>query len=257
MSFLVVSAAIGGAGLLYNGYKSIKQNAEANKIDKNNPRPDYQIPDEYKQNVAMAKHMAQIGLPQQQYNNQLNAINQNQAATIGALSRSANPGANLAAIVRGGDNATANLNAQDAAARQNNDRYYIGQNAALGQQKLAQQQYNKFDKYTEDYNKSAALRGASAQNLQNGINGAAGLASSLYGMNQLSAPASQTAQNSLGPRVAPQSLSDAQIQASALPEFEFNKTPMAQPMAMNQIGPYTRYASPVPYFNQFHYTDNF
>lgn len=173
MAFAAVSAGIGAAGLLYGGIKSISQNSKANSIDVANPRPTYQIPDEYKQNVAMANQMARIGIPQQQYNNQINGINQNQAGAIQALSNSANPGAGLASIVRGGNAATGNLNAQDAAQRQANQRFAIGENSQLGAQKLAAQQYNAFDKYSENFNQSQALRGAAAQNLQNGFDAAA------------------------------------------------------------------------------------
>jgi len=174
-----VSAGIGAVGLGTSIYKSIKQGSEASAINKNNPRPTYQIPDEYKQNYLMAQHMAQTGIPTQQYNNQLNNINRNQAGAVGALGASANPAGGLASIVRAGDDATNKLNGQDATARQGNERYAIGQNGILGQQELAAQQYNKFDKYSENYNKAAALQGASNANLQNGINGAAGVASGL------------------------------------------------------------------------------
>jgi hypothetical protein len=182
VSFVAVSAGVGAASLGVGIYKSIKQGHQASQIDKNNQRPTYDIPQEYKDNAAYAKQMAGVGLPQQQYNNQLNAINRNQAGGIFTLSRSANPGANLAALVRAGNDANGNLNAQDAAARQSNMRLFLGQNAALGQQRLAQQQYNKFDKYTEDYNKAAALRGASNQNLNNAVSGAAGMATGLASM---------------------------------------------------------------------------
>lgn len=186
MSFLVVSAAIGAGSALYGIGKSISQSSQANNIDKGNPRPSYVIPDEYKQNVLAAQNMARVGLPSQQYNNQVNAINRNQAGGLGALARSANPGASVASIVRQGDDANNQLNAQDAQARQTNERYAIGQNAQLGSQKLAQQQYNKFDNYTEQYNKSAALRGAANQNLQGAVNGASQMATNLYGINQMS-----------------------------------------------------------------------
>jgi hypothetical protein len=184
LSFLIVSAAIGAGSALYGVGKSISQSAQANKIDKNNQRGTYTIPDEYKQNLAMAKNMAQVGLPQQQYNNQLNGIQRNQAGGLGALAKSANPGANLASIVRQGNDALGNLNARDAQARTDNQRYEIGINGQMGQQKLAQQQYDKFDKYTENYNRSAALRGAAGQNMQNAVNGASGMASNLYALNQ-------------------------------------------------------------------------
>lgn len=176
MAFIGVAAAIAAGSALYGVGKGIAQGSQANKIDKNNPRPTYQIPQEYLDNVNMARQMAQVGLPQQQYNNQLNQIGTNQAGGIQALGRSANPGSGIASLVRASNDAGNTLNAQDAAARQANQRFYIGENGVLGQQKLAQQQYNKFDKYTEQFNKSAALRGAANQNIQNGINGASSAA---------------------------------------------------------------------------------
>ncbi len=180
MSFAVVAAGVGVASAGYGVYKGIKQDNEANAIKKGNPRPDYTIPDEYKQNVEMARQMAQIGLPQQQYNNQVNAINQNQAGAVAALSNSNNPGANLASVVRAGNTATGNLNAQDASARQGNQRLFLNENSQLGQQNLAAQQYNKFDKYTENFNQAAALQGAANQNIQNGVNGIAQLGGDAY-----------------------------------------------------------------------------
>lgn len=179
MSFLVTAAVIGGASTLYGVGKGIAQDAKANKIDAANQRPNYVIPDEYTKNVELARQLAQVGLPQQQYNNQQNAVLRNQAAGIQTLGRSANPASGVAAVVRASNDANNTLNAQDAAARQQNQRFYIGQNGILGQQKLAQQQYNKFDKYTEQFNKAAALRGAANQNIQNGINGASSMAMGL------------------------------------------------------------------------------
>jgi hypothetical protein len=184
MAFLITSAVIGGASALYGIGKGISQNAKANGIDANNRRPTYTIPQEYQDNVNLARQMAQVGLPQQQYNNQQNNILSNQSSGLQALGRSANVGSGVASVVRASNDASNNLNAQDAAARQNNQRFFIGQNGVLGQQKLAQQQYNQFDKYTEQFNKSAALRGAANQNIQNGVNGAAGMAAGLYGMGQ-------------------------------------------------------------------------
>lgn len=184
MSFLIVSAAIGAGSALFGVGKSISQSAQANKIDKNNQRPNYTIPDEFRQNVELAKNMAKVGMPQQQYNNQIKQIDRNQAGALGAMAKSANPSANIASIVRQGNDATGNLNAADAAARANNERYAIGINSQMAQQKLNEQQYNKFDKYTENYNKSAALRGAAAQNMQGAVNGVSNMATNMYALNQ-------------------------------------------------------------------------
>ena len=133
----------------------------------------------------MAQNMARVGIPQQQYTNQMNAINHNQAGALGAVSRSANPGAGIAGIVRAGNDATGNLNAQDAQARQANQRFAIGQNSVMANQQLQKQQYNNFDRYTENFNQAAAYRGAADQNLNSAFNGAAGLTSSLYGAGQM------------------------------------------------------------------------
>lgn len=178
MSFVAVSAGIGAVSLGVGVVKGISASKQANALQ-NQPRPTYQIPQEYKDNLAIAKNMAQIGLPQQQYNNQLNSINQNQAGAIGALSNSANPGGGLASIIRAGNDATGRLNAADAGARMANQKYAIGVAGQLGNQKLQQQQYNQFDRYSEDFNRAQALRGASNSDWQNAVNGASSVAGGL------------------------------------------------------------------------------
>lgn len=169
--FGAISGALGALPIVGGIVRGIDQNKKASQIEKNNVRPTYQIPDEYKQNLTIANHMAQIGLPQQQYNNQLNAINRNQASGIQALGRSQNPTGSIASIVRAGNDANNQLNAQDAQARQQNIFGVINQNAAMANQKLAQQQYNNFDKYTENFNQAQAYRGAANQNFNNVSNG--------------------------------------------------------------------------------------
>lgn len=178
MSFIAVSAGVAVAGGIYSIGKGISQNSQASKIEAANQRPTYQIPDEFKQNQVMAAHMAQTGMPQQQYDNSLNNINRNQAGGLYAMGRNANMGS-LTSLVRAGNDATNNLDANDAAQRQNNQRYSIEQNGIMGNQELAAQQYNKFDKYTENFNKAQALRGAASDNINNGVNSASGMAMGL------------------------------------------------------------------------------
>lgn len=161
-------AALVGTGL--KAYEGFHQEHEANEIQKNLKDPVYAIPPEFAQNREIARQMAQQGLPQAVINNQTNAINQNQAGAVGALSNSANPGANLASIVRAGDQAKGNLDAEDAQARENNQRYFIQQNAALGGQELAKQQNDVFDKYTRNFNQMQAYRGAGMQNVNSAVN---------------------------------------------------------------------------------------
>lgn len=161
---------IAGGLALTKGVIGAVKNAKANKAARENVRPTYQIPEEYNQNLRMAQQMAQVGLPQQQYNNAFNNINRNQSGALNVLSNTANAGAGLASIVRAGNDATMNLDAQDANARVNNQGRVFAANSALGGQKLAAQQWNSLDKYKEN---AAAIRGQK-QAAQQDINGAIG-----------------------------------------------------------------------------------
>lgn len=162
---------IAGAGTLISGAEGISQNAKANAIQKNLKDPVYNIPPEFYQNREIARQMAQQGIPQEQYNNATNNINQTQAAGLAAISKSANPGSGVTSVVRQGNAATANLNAEDAQARQNNQRYFVQENSQLAGQELAKQQSDVFDKYTRDFNQMQAYRGAGLQNINTAAQG--------------------------------------------------------------------------------------
>ncbi len=178
-----MSAIIGGsivaAAAIGKGIEGISQNNQASAIEKKNIRPIMPVQQEYQQNVNTAQQMAQQGIPQQAYNNQVNAINQNQAGAISALNNSANPGANLASVVRAGNSASANLNAQDAIARNKNTLALLQQRGILAGAKQNAWNYNYADKYSENLAKSQALRGAGAQNI-NGAFNTLGQAGMLY-----------------------------------------------------------------------------
>jgi len=177
MSAVFIGGATAVAGLGLKAYEGLHQDHEANQIQKNLKDPTYNIPAEFLQNKNIAAQMAQIGMPQQQYNNATNQIQANQAAAIAAASNSNNPSGAIAKIQGQTNAATGNLNAEDAAARQNNQRYSLQQNAAYGDQELAKQQNDVFDKYTRNFNLMQAYRGAGTQNLM----GAASDATSLAG----------------------------------------------------------------------------
>lgn len=187
MSALALGIA-GGVALVGTGlkaYEGFSQEHKANQLEKNLKDPIYNIPAEFYQNREIARQLSQQGLPQAVINAQTNRINQNQAAAIGAISRTGNP-TGAASIVRQGDAAGNTLAAEDAQARQNNQRYFIEQNRQVAAQELAKQQNDVFDKYTRNYNEAAALKGAGMQNINSAVNdvtqlGEMGLS---YGMSQ-------------------------------------------------------------------------
>ncbi len=193
-------AAVLGTGL--NLYKGLHQEHQANQIEKGLKDPVYNIPSEFYQNREIARQMAQTGLPQQQYNNQVNNIDQNQAGAIAAENNSANPGAAIASTLRASNAAKANLDASDAEARNNNQRYFLQENKDLAGQELAKQQSDVFDKYTRNFNMMQAYRGAGQQNVNNVVNGLTqvGLSGLNYAANNggSSTPSSPATQQTFG-----------------------------------------------------------
>lgn len=160
---------IAGASAIGKGIFGLIQNHQASDIEKNNPRPVENVDPIYQQNVNLAQQLAAQGIPQEEINRQLNSINQNQAGAISTLNNSANPGTNLASVVRAGDNATGNLNAEQAAARNKATLSLIQQRGILAGAKQRAWQYNSADKYSEGLAKSQALRGAGTQNISGGL----------------------------------------------------------------------------------------
>lgn len=174
-----VAAAIAGGGALLKLGTGAIQSGQANSIDKNNPFPHQTVQPEFQQNVNQANQMAQTGTPTAQYNQQKNAIQQNQAGGLLTLSRSANPGAAVAGVVRAGDNATGALNAQDAIARNRNMLNLLQQRQILASQKDKAWDWNSKQKYLGLLAKSNALRGASNQNINGAFNDVTGVGSTM------------------------------------------------------------------------------
>ena len=180
MSAIVAGIGI-GTGALIKGVTGAIQNGKASAIEKNNIRPTQYVDPAYQQNVNTAQNMAQQGIPQADYNNQANSINQNQGSAIASLNNSANPGANLASIVRAGDSATSNLNANDAIARNKNTLLLMQQRGLLAGAKQNAFDYNYKDKYSEQLAKSQALRGAGMQNEAGAANALIGAGTAVAG----------------------------------------------------------------------------
>ena len=160
---------------LVKGVSGIVQASKGRKLAKANVRPQYEIPKEFQQNVAMAENMARTGLPQEQYNNQLNNIQRNQAGALGSFGRRGGATGSLASIVRAGNDATNNLVSQDAQARMQNQRFAFGQRGIMGQQRLAKWDWDKRQKYQENAQAASALQSAGRQNMMGALDGLSSL----------------------------------------------------------------------------------
>jgi len=164
---------VAGAGVVTSGVEGLIENHKANQIKPTDPA--YVIPSEFYQNREIARQMAEIGLPTAVTNNATNTINANEATGLAAAQNSSNPAAAIQGIVGQSNKAKATLAAEDAQARQTNERYFINENAQVGQQKLQQQQSDVFDKFTRDFNQYQADKGAAVQNFNQAISGAQSL----------------------------------------------------------------------------------
>lgn len=162
---MAIGLGLAGLGALAKGISGIIQGGRANRIIRENPRPFQTVQNEYFQNVNDAEQMARTGLPQEQYNLALQNQQRNQTGVLRALGRSANPSAGLAGLLRASNDATMNLDARNAEARQMNRRYLAGQRGILAGQKKEAFDWNQKSRYLAKMAEAQALRGAGAQNL--------------------------------------------------------------------------------------------
>jgi len=159
-----LALGIAAAPSIVKGIAGIAGIFKGNKMAKNNPFPTETVNQNYVKNSAIADQMALVGLPQQQYNNSIQNIGRNQSAVLNQLSRSNNSGAGLQSLLRASNDATMNLDAQDAQARLRNQGIAMQQRGILGQQQDKVWDWNNKQKYIQQANAAAAVQGAGRQN---------------------------------------------------------------------------------------------
>lgn len=162
-------AGITAASGLISGISGLVQKHKARKILDNLQYPIETIPTAIRQNKDLATNAANTGLPQEQYNNTLKNIQRNQLMTLRAgLDRGGVLGS-LAKITQLTNDATANLDAKDAQARQQNQKTLYGINNTYGNWQNKVWDNNVKQKYLRDYNYGMSLMGSGNQNFVNGI----------------------------------------------------------------------------------------
>lgn len=159
-----IGAGIGLASSLIGGIFGGSQLRKANRLERNNVLPIAQVNSNILQNQAMARQMSQIGLASQQYNN---ALQQQQSNLSNVLNVSSRSGQNIpvAGLLRQANQATQNLNIQDAQARQQNQRLLMQQNQAVAQEEQRVWNWNKAQPYLRTAQQVASLRNAGTQNI--------------------------------------------------------------------------------------------
>lgn len=161
-------AAIGIGSSLLGSILGGGQKRKGKKMLAGLKDPGYQIPDEFKKNVGEAENMARVGLPSEQYNLATTNIQRGTQAGLRQLGRMSNPFAGIASLQRGQNDALAQLDASNAAARRQNMLGAMGARREMAGQKLAQQQYAQQD-YMNKVNQANAMIGAGQQNMFGGL----------------------------------------------------------------------------------------
>jgi len=161
---------LAAAPSIIQGISGLSGLGKANRRARNLKYPIEQVNPLLQQNAAIAENMGRVGLPQQQYNNSLNNIMRNQAGALTMFGR--NPQrTNLASLLRGTNDATMNLDAQDAQARNANQRFAIGQRGVLANEQNRVWDWNNRKRYQMEAASIAQQAGAAKQNMFGGLQG--------------------------------------------------------------------------------------
>jgi len=182
MPLPLIAAAV--APSVLKGIAGIAGILKGNKMAKNNPFPTAQVNNNILKNVAQAEQMAQVGLPQQQYNQAAQNIQRNQQGVLTQLGRSANPSAGLASLVRASNDATLSLDVQDANTRLRNQGVLMGQRGVLANEEQRVWDWNKKQKYIQQGNAASQTIADGKRNSFGALTDLSQLAQSYYGGQQ-------------------------------------------------------------------------
>jgi hypothetical protein len=191
---LGISAGLGAI----KGITGLFQSIRGNQILKHTKRPGYDIPGEFQQNVGLAKDIKTAGgMPRAQYLNALQNISRNQNFGLTQLGDRRGVTAGIGLLAKRGNDAALNLDVQDAGMAMQNrilgTKLQMNALQTLAGQRLAKQNWEKFQPYQQKIQEAHALIGSGMQNAFNGLSdiGNSFMADNMYsggaGMNGLAA----------------------------------------------------------------------
>lgn len=166
MDPLTIASLAGGA---IKGITGLIQRGQANKWLKNNPQVIEGMQREYLQNQGVANNMANVGLPSQVYNNAMRGIKRQQLTALSNASDRRGALTALPGITMATNDAMGDLDARDAAARQENQRYAIGVNNQVAGIKRDLYDLNIRKPYERKRDEMMGQLGSGNQNLLGGI----------------------------------------------------------------------------------------
>lgn len=169
------SAAADATSGFVNAVTGFIQKGKGSKIIKRlGDSPDMFIPNEVLQNQKIAEHNANLGLPQEQYNQAMRNLQRNQMVALRNAGDRRGGLASVAATQQAMNDAVLNLDVANAKARLQNQNTLFGVNSNVANWKNRQWQNNVKDKWDRKYQYGMSLIGAGNQNATTGINQVAG-----------------------------------------------------------------------------------
>jgi hypothetical protein len=180
MPFPLMAAANIASGLI-SGITGLSQQHKARKMLNKLQFPTEQMPKEYIENQNLARQQAATGLPSEQYTKAMRDIQRQQLTALrGANDRRGGLGI-LGGLTQATNDATLNLNAQDAQMRLANQRNLMNVNSQVAGVKRSLFDVNQRAKYNQDYSYGMGLLGAGNQNFTGGLDKIATGALGLFG----------------------------------------------------------------------------
>ncbi len=182
MEPMMTGAALGfaaqGARALFGVGQAIAGGIMMRKAMRN--RPNYEIPQEYMDNVSAADEIMNLRMPRDQYVAQLQGIQRNQTFGLRTLADRRSGLAGVAGLVQQSNDATMRLNAADAEIANRNrvagTQMKMNARYQLGLQRLAKQQWDKFNPFLARVAQAQGLIGAGTQNIAGAADSAGSLA---------------------------------------------------------------------------------
>jgi len=134
-------------------------------------RPQYEIPEEFKQNLSQAQLQALEGMPAEQKQQYIENVQRATQSGLGATSTRKGGLSGIGTLYQQETDAYRQLLSMDSQARQQNQQQVMQARSVVGEQQLAAQEVNVFQPYRLAYNQAQALMGAGAQNVVGGWQG--------------------------------------------------------------------------------------
>lgn len=157
------------------GATGIAQLIKGRRLAQQNIRPDYEIPQEIRQNLSQAQMQALEGLPAEVKNQYLQNIQRSSQFALSSMGSRKAGLTGLSSLVQNQNDAYSNLMAQDAQAQQANLQELMNQRERMAQYQDRKFELNRLDPFKQKAEASQALKGAGLQNLMYGLQSATDL----------------------------------------------------------------------------------